>query len=330
MIPKARDAMKAIRVHETGGPEKLTYEDIPVPEPGKGQARIKIRAAGLNFIDIYFRTGLYKTALPFIPGMEGAGTVDAIGPDVAEVRPGDAVAYAMNMGAYGEYALANAWQLVKIPDGIEFRQAAAAMLQGMTAHYLAYSTFPLRSGETALVHAAAGGVGLLLTQVAKRVGARVIGTVSSEAKAALAREAGADEVILYEESDFEAEVKRITDGRGVDVIYDSVGNATFDKGLKCLRRRGMMVLYGQSSGPVPPIDLNMLNPQGSLYVTRPSLGHYAATREELVWRAGNILDWIADGSLKIRIDRTYPMSQAAEAHKALAGRETTGKVLLIP
>ncbi len=322
--------MKAIRVHETGGPEKLTYEEIALPQPGKGQARIKVHAAGLNFIDVYFRSGLYKTPLPFTPGMEGAGIIDAVGPDVTGVAPGDRVAYAMNMGAYAEYALANSWQLIKIPDGLDFPNAAAAMLQGMTAHYLVYSTFPLRSGETALVHAAAGGVGLLLIQIAKRIGARVIGTVSTEPKAALARAAGADEIILYESTDFETEVKRITGGRGVDVVYDSVGRTTFEKGLNCLRRRGMMVLYGQSSGPVTPIDLNVLNPKGSLYVTRPSLAHYTSSREELEWRAGDILAWVSDGSLQLRIDRTYPLSQAQDAHRALVNRETTGKVVLLP
>jgi len=322
--------MKAIRVHEAGGPEKLRYEDVPLPVPGTGQARVKVQAAGLNFIDIYFRTGLYKTAFPFTPGMEAAGTVDAVGESVKTVRPGDRVAYAMNMGAYAEYALVNAWQLVKLPEEVDFPQGAAAMLQGMTAHYLAYSTYPLRSGETALIHAAAGGVGLLLIQVAKIVGARVIGTVSTEAKAELARAAGADHVLLYETEDFEAAVKRITDGRGVDVVYDSVGKATFERGLNCLRRRGMMVLFGQSSGPLPPFDLTVLNPKGSLYVTRPSLAHYTSTREELEWRAGDIFKWMSDGRLKLRIDRTFPLRDASEAHRVLEGRKTSGKVLLVP
>jgi NADPH2:quinone reductase len=289
-----------------------------------------VHAAGLNFIDVYFRTGLYKAAFPFTPGMEAAGVVDAVGEDVKLVRPGDRVAYAMNMGAYAEYALVNAWQLVKLPAEVDFPEGAAAMLQGMTAHYLAYSTYPLRSGETALIHAAAGGVGLLLIQVAKIVGARVIGTVSTEAKAELARAAGADHILLYETEDFEAAVKRITDGRGVDVVYDSVGKTTFEKGLNCLRRRGMMVLYGQSSGPVPPIDLSILNPKGSLYVTRPSLAHYTTTREELEWRAGDILKWMSDGRVKLRIDRTFALRDAGEAHRALESRRTAGKVLLIP
>ncbi len=322
--------MKAIRVHEVGGPEKLRYEDIPVPEPGKGQARVKVHAIGLNFIDIYFRTGLYKATLPIVPGMEAAGVVDAVGDGVTDVASGDRVAYAMNMGAYAEYALVNSWQLVKLPAGIDFQTGAAAMLQGMTAHYLAYSTFPLRAGETALVHAAAGGVGLLLIQVAKMIGARVIGTVSSDSKAVLAKQAGADHAILYDKEDFEKSVKELTEGRGVDVVFDSVGKATFDKGLNCLRRRGMLVLYGQSSGPVPPFDLNHLNAKGSLYVTRPSLGHYVATREELDWRANDILSWIADGRLKIRIDRTFSLKDAAEAHCALESRQTSGKVLLLP
>ena len=322
--------MKAIRVHETGGPEKLCLEDVSVPEPGQGQARVKIQAIGLNFIDVYFRTGLYKAPLPFIPGMEAAGIVDAVGPGVTGVETGQRVAYAMNIGAYAEYALANAWQLIEIPAALDFRTGAAAMLQGMTAHYLAYSTFPLRKGETALIHAGAGGVGLLLIQIAKMIGARVIGTVSTEAKSVLAREAGADHVVLYEKEDFEAAVKSITDGRGADVVYDSVGKGTFDKGLNCLRRRGMMVLYGQSSGAVPPFELNTLNAKGSLYVTRPSLGHYVATREELEWRAKDILGWIVDGKLKLRIEKTYPLKDVSEAHRALESRKTSGKVLIVP
>jgi NADPH2:quinone reductase len=322
--------MKAIRVHEVGGPEKLRYEEVPVPEPGPGQARVKVHAIGLNFIDVYFRTGLYKAPLPFIPGMEASGVVDAVAEGVTGIEPGDRVAYAMNMGAYAEYALVNAWQLVKLPAALDFDTGAAAMLQGMTAHYLAISTFPLRHGETALIHAAAGGVGLLLTQVAKIIGARVIGTVSTEAKAALAREAGADHVIFYEKEDFEATVKKITEGHGVDVVYDSVGRTTFDRGLNCLRRRGMLVLYGQSSGPVPPFELNVLNGKGSLYVTRPSLGHYVGTREELEWRATDVLSWIAEGKLKMRVERTYPLKDAADAHRALEGRQTAGKIIILP
>lgn len=322
--------MKAIRVHETGGPEKLVYEDVQIPEPGPGQARVKISAIGLNFIDVYFRTGLYKTSLPFILGSEAAGTVDAVGEGVTGVRPGDRVAYAGAMGAYAEYSVVEAWQLVGVPAGIDFPTAAAAMLQGMTAHYLVHSTYPLKSGQTVLLHAAAGGVGLLLTQMARRIGARVIGTVSTEEKAELAKGAGADHVILYERSDFEEEVRRITGGSGVDVVYDSVGRTTFDKSLNCLKRRGMMVLFGQSSGPVPPLDPNILNPKGSLYLTRPNMAHYTATAEELAWRAGDVLRWVSEGSLKIRVDRVYPLREAAEAHRALQARRTAGKVLLEP
>jgi NADPH:quinone reductase len=322
--------MKAIRVHETGGPEKLIYEDLPTPTPGPGQARVKIQAIGVNFIDIYYRTGLYKTTLPFTPGMEAAGVVDAIGEDVTGVARGERVAYAMNLGAYSEFALVNAWQLVTLPEKISYEIGAAAMLQGMTAHYLAHAAFPLQRGQTALVHAAAGGVGLLLTQIAKMIGARVIGTVSTEEKEFLAREAGADHVIRYDIRDFEAEVKHITQGRGVEVVYDSVGRVTFDKSLNCLKRRGMVVLYGQSSGPVPPVDLTILNAKGSVYVTRPSLAHYTATPEELDLRACDILEWISDGKLKMRIDRTFPLEEAAEAHRALEGRHTKGKVLLVP
>jgi NADPH2:quinone reductase len=322
--------MKAIRVHETGGTEKLVYEDISVPSPDPGQALVKIHSIGLNFIDVYFRSGLYRSPLPFVPGMEAAGEIDAIGKGVTGLKPADRVAYAGTIGAYAEYALVPAEKLIPIPDGMDSETAAAAMLQGMTAHYLAYSSFPLRKGETILLHAAAGGVGLLLIQIARRIGVRVIGTVSSEKKAELARNAGADHVILYTQSDFEQEVKAITSGKGVDAVFDSVGQATFEKSLNCLKRRGMMILFGQSSGPVPPMDPAILNPKGSLYLTRPGLGHYTATRDELLWRAGDVLDWILDGSLKIRIDRTYPLKDAAQAHQDLEGRQTKGKVLLQP
>jgi NADPH2:quinone reductase len=331
MIEKAEaNNMKAIRVHETGGLEKMVYEEMPVPAPGPGQVRVKIAAIGLNFIDVYYRTGLYKTSLPFIPGMEAAGTVDALGEDVKDLTPGDRVAYAMNIGAYAEYSVVNVSQLVQIPGAVDYGLAAAIMLQGMTAHYLTHSTFPLRKGETLLIHAAAGGVGLLLTQLAKMIGATVIGTVSSEQKAQLAHEAGADHVILYEQEDFETEAKKITSGRGVDVVYDSVGRATFDKSLSCLRQRGMLVLFGQSSGPVPPVDLTLLGPKGSLYLTRPGLAHYTSTREELLWRAGDILKWVSEGKLKVRIDRAYPLQEAQKAHQALESRQTSGKVLLLP
>jgi NADPH2:quinone reductase len=322
--------MKAIRVHETGGPEKLVYEEVPAPAPGPGQARIKLHAIGVNFIDIYHRTGLYKTALPFIPGMEAAGVVDAVGENVTGVSRGERVAYAMSLGAYAEYALVNSWQLVTLPEKIDFPAGAAAMLQGMTAHYLTHATYPLQRGQTALVHAAAGGVGLLLIQIAKMIGARIIGTVSTEEKEALARAAGADHVIRYDIRDFEAEVKNITQGRGVDVVYDSVGRATFDKSMNCLKRRGMMVLFGQSSGPVPPVDLTILNAKGSVYVTRPSLAHYSATQEEIDWRAGDILEWVAEGRLTLRIDHSFPLQEAARAHQALEGRQTKGKILLFP
>jgi NADPH2:quinone reductase len=325
-----KSKMKVIRVHETGGIEKLIYEDVPNPALAPGQALVKIQAIGLNFIDVYFRTGLYKSPLPFVPGMEAAGTVDTVGENVASVKPGDRVAYAGIIGAYAECAVVDSEQLVRLPDGLDFQTAAAVMLQGMTAHYLANSSFPLRSGETALIHAAAGGVGLLLVQLAKRIGARVIGTVSSEKKAELARSAGADHVILYMRDDFALEVKRITAGKGVDVVYDSVGLTTFDKGLNCLRRRGMMVLFGQSSGPVHKLDPGILSPKGSLYLTRPALGHYTATREELLWRAGDVLNWVLDGSLKVRIDRVFPLRDAAQAHQALETRQTAGKVLLQP
>jgi NADPH2:quinone reductase len=322
--------MKAIRVHETGGPEKLVYEEVPAPAPGPGQARIKLHAIGVNFIDIYHRTGLYKTALPFIPGMEAAGVVDAVGENVTGVSRGERVAYAMSLGAYAEYALVNSWQLVTLPEKIDFPAGAAAMLQGMTAHYLTHATYPLQRGQTALVHAAAGGVGLLLIQIAKMIGARIIGTVSTEEKEALARAAGADHVIRYDIRDFEAEVKNITQGRGVDVVYDSVGRATFDKSMNCLKRRGMMVLFGQSSGPVPPVDLTILNAKGSVYVTRPSLAHYSATQEEIDWRAGDILEWVAEGRLTLRIDHSFPLQEAARAHQALEMRQTKGKILLFP
>jgi NADPH2:quinone reductase len=322
--------MKAIQVKETGGPEKMELVDLPQPVPGPGQALVKIAASGVNFIDVYFRAGLYKAELPVTLGSEAAGTVESVGAGVTEFAPGDRVAYAMARGSYAEYAVVPAAQLVKIPAAIDFQTAAAAMLQGMTAHYLTHSTFALKSGDTCLVHAAAGGAGLLLVQMARRIGARVFGTVSTEAKAQLARQAGADEIIFYTQQDFEAEVRRLTGGRGVDVVYDSVGATTFAKSLGCLRPRGMLALFGQSSGPVPPFDPNILNAKGSLFLTRPSLAHHLATREELLWRAGDVLGWIASGELRIRVDRVYPLAEAAEAHRALEGRHTAGKLLLIP
>jgi len=322
--------MKLIQVSQTGGAEQLKYVDAPQPTPGPKQALVKIAAAGVNFIDVYHRTGLYKLDLPFTPGMEAAGTVEAIGPDVTDLKPGDRVAYAMNRGSYSEFAVVPAAMLVKLPEGVTFETGAAAMLQGMTAHYLTHSTFPLKAGDTCLIHAAAGGVGRLAVQMAKMLGARVIGTAGNADKVALARSAGADEVINYSQQDFLPEVKRLTNGRGVDVVYDSVGVATFLKGLDCIRSRGMMVLFGQSSGPVAPIDPNILNPKGSLFLTRPNLAPHCATPEELKWRAGDVLGWIASGKLELRIDRTFPLSQAAQAHLDLEGRKTAGKVLLIP
>jgi NADPH:quinone reductase len=322
--------MKAIRVHTPGGLEALRYDDVPTPTPKAGEALVKLEAIGINFIDIYIRSGLYKNALPLTLGQEGAGVVEAIDPNVTEVTVGDRVAYSGTSGSYAEYAVVPAARLVKIPDGIDTRSAAAAMLQGMTAHYLAHSTYPLKAGDTALVHAAAGGVGLLLVQMAKKCGARVFGTVSTDVKAKLAKEAGADEVILYTLQDFEAEVKRLTDGRGVQVIYDSVAKTTFDKGLNCLAPRGYMVLYGQSSGPVPAFDLAQLGAKGSLFITRPTLGHYTLTREELLQRAGDVLGWIRSGQLNLRIEQTFPLKDAADAHRRLEGRQSTGKLLLIP
>lgn len=322
--------MKAIRVHAHGGPEVLRYEEMPAPSPGPGEAVVRVEAAGLNYIDVYRRTGQYKIAPPFTPGTEAAGTVTAVGDGVTAVAVGDKVAYTDVAGAYAEQAVAPAERLVVLPDGVSTRDAAAVMLQGMTAQYLACTTYPLRSGESCLVHAAAGGVGLLLCQIARRRGARVIGTVSTEAKAELARAAGAHEVILYASQDFQAEVKRITGGAGVQVVYDSVGRTTFAKSLDCLTPRGMMVLFGQSSGPVGPIDPQVLNQKGSLFLTRPTLFHHIAARAELLDRARQVLGWVRDGELVVRIDRDLPLADAAEAHRLLEGRRTAGKVLLIP
>ncbi len=322
--------MKAILVENCGGPEALVYRDAEAPTPKPGEALVKIDAIGLNYIDVYHRIGLYPLPRPFIPGMEAAGTVEAVGDGVTEVAVGDRVAYAMHPGAYAEYVAVPAWKLVKLPAGVSAQQGAAAMLQGMTAHYLVTSVHSLKPGDTALVHAAAGGVGLLLLQLAKHLGARVIGTVSTPAKAELARKAGADEVILYTKDDFETETRRLTDGRGVQVVYDSVGRDTFLKSLNCLAPRGMLALFGQSSGPVDPIDPALLAQKGSLFLTRPSLAHYAATREELLWRAGDLFKWIASGELHLRIERAFPLAEAPEAHRQLEGRKTTGKVVLLP
>jgi NADPH2:quinone reductase len=308
----------------------MKLEDMPEPTPKAGEAIVKVDAAGLNYIDVYQRSGLYKLEMPLTLGLEAGGTVTAVGAGVTEVKVGDKVAYTGVPGAYAQYAAVPAARLVVLPQGVTTRQGAAAMLQGMTAHYLACTTYPLRKGDACLVHAAAGGVGLLLCQMAKMRGARVIGTVSTDEKAKLAREAGADEVILYTRQDFEAEVRRLTDGKGLQVIYDSVGKTTFEKGFNVLAPRGMMVLYGQSSGPVGPIDPGILAAKGSLFLTRPSLFAYTATREELLQRAGEVLGWIRDGKLKLRMEFEFPLKDVVEAHRALEGRKTTGKVLLIP
>ena len=322
--------MRSIQVKNPGGPEAMQVVEVPTPQPGPRDALIRIAASGVNFIDVYFRIGLYKAPVPIVLGNEAAGTVEAVGTEVTEVAPGDRVAYAMHRGSYAEYAVVPVGLLVKLPDGIDCNTAAAAMLQGMTAHYLTHSSFPLKSGDTCLVHAAAGGAGGLVVQMAKMLGARVIGTVSTEEKERIARESGCDEVIRYTQQDFEVETKRLTAGRGVDVVYDSVGATTFDKSLNSLRPRGMLVLFGQSSGPVPPFDPNILNGKGSLFLTRPSLGHYCATPEELRWRAGDVLSSIAAGKLKLRIERTYPLAEARSAHRDLEGRKTAGKLLLLP
>ncbi len=322
--------MKAIQVQQPGGPEALRLVDIPVPTPKTNEAVVKIAASGVNFIDIYLREGRYKAPLPFVNGQEAAGVVTEVGSEVKTLKAGDRVAYAGPVGAYAEYAAVPADRLVPVPPGVSDRDAAAATLQGMTAQYLAYDTFPLRTGQTTLIHAAAGGVGLLLVQIAHNIGARVIGTVSTEEKAALAREAGADEVILYTKSDFEAETKRLTGGKGVDVVYDSVGKTTFEKGLNVLRPRGMMVLFGGSSGAVPPFDPIQLSAKGSLFVTRPKLGDYIIARDELLARAQAVFGMIAAGKLKLRIEHTYKLEDVQQAHRDLEARKTTGKILLIP
>jgi NADPH:quinone reductase len=322
--------MKGIQVAKTGGPEVLTLVDLPVPKPKPNEAIVKIAAAGVNFIDVYFREGRYPAPLPFVDGQEGAGTVTEVGSDVKSLKAGDRVAYTGVLGSYAEYAAVPADRLVKVPAGITDQQAAAAMLQGMTAQYLVHTTYPLKKGETALIHAAAGGVGLLLVQMAKNLGARVIGTAGSDEKAKLAKEAGADDVVVYTKQDFEAETKRLTEGKGVHVIYDGVGKSTFEQGLNVLRPRGYMVLFGGASGAVPPFDPLKLTQKGSLFLTRPSLMHYIATREELEQRANDVLGWIAAGKLKLRIPHIYKLEDAQLAHRDLEGRKTTGKLLLIP
>jgi NADPH2:quinone reductase len=316
--------MKAVFVEQTGGPENLKYADIPQPSPAAGQALVKIAASGVNFIDIYFRKGLYPAPPPIVLGSEGAGTVEAVGPDVTNVRPGDRVAYAMARGSYAEYAVVPAWQLVKIPDSVDFQTAAAAMVQGMTAHYLTHSTYPLKAGDSCLIHAAAGGTGAMLVQMAKMLGAHVIGTVGNEEKAKLAKASGADEVVIYTKEDFTAKAK------GMHVVYDSVGKSTFLPSLDCLRPRGMMVSFGNASGPAPDFSPLLLMQKGSLFLTRPSLAAYSATQEELDWRAGDVLKWIAQGKLKIHIHNVYPLAEAAQAQRDLEGRNTAGKLLLIP
>jgi NADPH2:quinone reductase len=322
--------MKAIQVQKTGGPEVLTLVDLPVPKPKANEAVVKIAAIGVNFIDVYFREGRYPAPLPFIDGQEAAGTVTEVGNEVKTVKPGDRVAYTGVIGSYAEYAAVPADRLVHVPDKITDQQAAAAMLQGMTAHYLVNSTYPLKKGETALIHAAAGGVGLLLVQMAKNIGARAIGTVGTEEKAKLAREAGADEVILYTQKDFEAETKRLTENKGVHVVYDGVGKSTFEKGLNVLRPRGYMVLFGGASGAVPPFDPIALSQKGSLFLTRPSLLHYIATRQELEQRSSDVFGAVAAGKLKLRIGHVYKLEEVQQAHRDLEGRKTTGKILLVP
>jgi NADPH:quinone reductase len=322
--------MKAIQVAQVGGPEALTLVDAPLPDPKPNEALVQIEAAGVNFIDVYFCEGRYPAPLPFINGQEGAGLIVAVGPDVTTLRLGDRVAYTGALGSYAEYAAVPADRLIKIPDELDFNQAAAAMLQGMTAHYLSHSTYPIKSGDTVLIHAAAGGVGLLLVQMAKKLGARIIATAGSEEKAHLARDAGADEVIIYTEQDFEAETQRLTEGRGVNAVYDGVGKDTFAKDLNVISPRGYLVLFGGASGAVPPFDLLELTKHGSLFVTRPSLQHYVATRAELEQRANDVLQMVLGGELKLRISKTYPLAEAQQAHRDLEGRKTTGKLLLIP
>jgi NADPH:quinone reductase len=327
---QSKASMKAIQVKQLGGPDAMELVEVPVPQAKANEAVVKLAASGVNFVDVYYREGRYKAQLPFVPGQEGAGVVSAIGAEVKSVKVGDRVAWSGLLGSYAEYEAVPADRLVPIPKGVSDQQAAAAMLQGMTAQYLSHSTYPLKKGETALVHAAAGGAGLLLVQMAHNIGARVIGTVSTEEKAKLARQAGADEVILYTQADFETETKRLTGGQGVDVVFDSVGKTTFEKGLNVLRPRGMMVLFGGSSGAVPPFDLIALSQKGSLYVTRPTLVNYIGTREELVTRSSAVFAMITAGKLKLRIEHMYPLAEAQRAHRELEARKTTGKLLLVP
>ncbi len=321
--------MKAVLIEQFGGPDALKFKDVPEPEPGEGKALVRLEAIGVNFIDIYHRTGLYPNSLPFSPGSEGAGIVEAVGPGVSEVKVGDRVAYAMGVGSYAERAVVAAWRLVKLPDWISIQDGAAVMLQGMTAQYLVRGSYPIQRGDSILIHAAAGGVGLLLVQIAKHLGAFVIGTVSNEEKEQMAKRAGADEVILYTKKDFLDETQRITAGKGVSAVYDSVGQTTFERSVECLKPRGYLVLFGQSSGPVGPFSPSLLA-KGSYFLTRPSLGHYTATREELLNRSNEVFEWVKSGAMKIRIDRTYPLEKAADAHVYLESRASTGKILLLP
>jgi NADPH2:quinone reductase len=322
--------MNAVRVHQPGGPDVLRYEEVPTPLPGQGEALVRLQAIGVNFIDIYHRSGQYPLSFPAIIGQEGAGVVDSVAPGVTEVAPGDRVAFSNVPASYAEFAAVPGWRCVQIPAALSFQQAAAALLQGMTAHYLSHTTYAIKRGDTALVHAAAGGVGALLVQMARRRGGRVIATVSSDEKAQIAREAGADVVINYVSAEFVAEVKRLTGGQGVNVVYDSVGRDTFDRSLDCLAVRGMLVLFGQASGRVPPLDPQVLNTKGSVFLTRPSLHHYAHTREELLAHATEVLNWVVDGTIRLRIDKSFPLSRAAEAHEYLQSRRALGKILLIP
>lgn len=322
--------MKAVRVKEYGGPEAMSYEEIDMPEVPNTHALVKVEAAGINYIDTYQRSGLYQVPLPTTLGLEAAGTIEEVGSAVEGFKTGDRVAYTSVPGAYAEYAAVPAEKLVHIPESVSFNEGAASMLQGCTAHYLSQSTYPIKSGDSCLIHAAAGGVGLLLIQMAKMAGAFVIGTVSTEEKAELAKAAGADEVILYSQQDFLAETKRITDGAGVNVVYDSVGKSTFHKSIDCLQRLGYMVLYGNASGPVTEFNPATLGPKGSLFLTRPTLFDYTADRESLEWRSNDIFNWIAEGKLKLRIEHFFPLSDVQNAHRALEGRQTTGKVILSP
>ncbi len=321
--------MKLIQISQTGGPEELRLADADIPTPGPKHVLVRIGAAGVNFIDVYFRIGLYPAPLPFTPGNEGAGVIEAVGPDVTDFKVGDRVAWGMWRGSYAEYAAIPVAALVHLPDSVDFETGAAAMLQGMTAHYLSHSSFPLKKGDTCLIHAAAGGAGRLLVQMAKMLGATVYGTAGTDEKAAIAKSAGADEVIVYTRQDFVQEVKNLTGGKGVDVVYDSVGVDTFLKGLDIIRPRGMMVLFGQSSGAVPPFNPALLNQKGSLFLTRPSLAHHCLTKEELNGRASDVLNWIGEGKLELRIHKTYALGDAAQAHKDLEGRGTAGKLLLV-